>query len=415
MKAKIYELYIDKFAGTLSGLTSRLDYFTHLGINTLHLLPHYPSPMVDDGYDISDFRGVRKELGTVDDFIECVRTAHEKGINVIVDMVLNHVSDQHPWFIEARASRDNPKRDYFVWSETGGELRGAPNPFIDFKESNWIWNEVTKDYYYATFYPQQPDLNWENPRVLEEMLTIFDLWVERGIDGFRLDAIPHLIEKEGTSSLGLPETHAIIKKIRAHLDSTHSGRILLLAEAVMQPHGAHMYFGDGDECQMVYHFALTEQLFVATLFGDVSGLKRITQDEWNLPAGCAWGIFLRNHDNVVLGWDSTEQRDRLLSRLDPEGLYGFSKSTSTSVRLGTVFAEQQEKLLEAFQLMYSLPGVPIMYYGDEIGMKNLPHDVSVTDSRRYVRGPFDWSIADSMLKDKNSLLYKVAAIIRHHD
>ena len=228
--AKIYELYIDKFAGDLKGLTQKLDYFTELGVDCLHLLPHYPSPMVDGGYDVADYRGVRPELGTLDDFKILVEQAHTKNICVIIDFVLNHTSEAHPWFVEARASKHNPKRDYYLWSECGTEFANAINAFPDIKPGNWIYNEQTSDYYFATFYPQQPDLNWNNPQIVQEMLTIIDFWVNLGVDGFRLDAVPHLIKRGDTTCKGLPEVHAILKKIRTHIEARWP-EVVLLAEA----------------------------------------------------------------------------------------------------------------------------------------------------------------------------------------
>ncbi len=240
--AKIYELYVDKFAVDFKGLSGKIGYFTRLGINTLHILPHYPSPMADDGYDISDYRDVRADLGTMEDFRAFIVAAHESGIRVITDFVLNHVSVEHPWFVEARSSKDNPKRGWFLWSDTGREYKDAWNAFPDIKDDNWIPNPATGDAYYATFYPDQPDLNWTNPEVEQTMIATMDFWADIGVDGFRLDAASVLIKKEGTRCRDLPETHAIIKRIRAHLDAKYPRGVIMLAEA----HNKE-YFGDGDE------------------------------------------------------------------------------------------------------------------------------------------------------------------------
>ncbi len=220
MSAKLYELYIDKFSpdGTIAGLTASLDYFGSLGVDTLHLLPHYPSGGIDDGYDVTDYRAVRPELGTLGDFSQLIKEAHAGGLRIMVDFVLNHTSNKHPWFLEASASRQSPKRDFYLWSETGKEFPESPNPFPDFKQNNWIRNEATGDYYFATFYPEQPDLNWDNPAVEEAMWEHMAFWAQMGVDGFRLDAAPHLIKREGTRCKGLPETHAVLKKLRARLE-----------------------------------------------------------------------------------------------------------------------------------------------------------------------------------------------------
>ncbi|HWO07506.1 MAG TPA: alpha-amylase family glycosyl hydrolase [Candidatus Paceibacterota bacterium] len=414
MNAKIYELYVDKFAEDFKGLTEKLDYFTHLGINTLHILPHYTSPMVDDGYDVSDYRTIRPELGTMDDFRAFADAAHKRGIRIIIDFVLNHVSEKHEWFVEARSSKQSRTRDFFIWSPTGRELADAPNPFRDFKASNWIWNEATGDYYYATFYPQQPDLNWGNPIVFAEMVDIMDFWVAAGTDGFRLDAVPLLFEQEETSSVGLPATHSIIAALRQHLDNNYGGRIVLLAEVVVPAAEAVEYFGDGRECQMVYHFQLAAEMFLSMMRHDRSQLDTVVQETFSmLPTGAQWATFLRNHDDLNLGMIKKNDRYELIQFLDPEGKYLFNKGCGVSVRLGTIFQNAPERIVEAHELLYSLPGAPILYYGDEIGMQNLPGS-SFTDTRRYVRGPFDWNTAESMRADQQSTLNRIARLIHDH-
>ncbi|TSC86168.1 MAG: maltose alpha-D-glucosyltransferase [Parcubacteria group bacterium Gr01-1014_8] len=410
--AKIYELYIDKFAGTISGLTSKLDYFTHLGINTLHVLPHYPSPMVDDGYDVTDYQNVRPELGTLDDFKKFLNEAHSRDIYVIVDFVLNHVSSEHPWFVEARATRENPKRNFFLWSNTGQEFKNARNAFVDIKPSNWIKNELTEDYYYATFYPEQPDLNWDNPLVFEEMLQYAKFWVDLGVDGFRLDAVPFLIKRENSPSLGLPETHAILKKIRAQLDEKYSGRIALLGEAHQELRDMMQYFGDGDECHMLYHFPMMEQMLLALMRNDDSAVRTMVQASSDIPPSCEWAVFVRNHDDISLTTLPDADRMELVDFLDPQHRYPFSNHTTTSMRLGSIFENHSSRVLEALELLYSVPGVKVLYYGDEIGMKNLPLQEGVRDSRVYVRGEFDWNSANTMLADPDSLLNKVARCIK---
>lgn len=415
-KAKIYELYVDKFAGDFRGLTQRLDYFTQLGINCLHILPHYPSPMVDQGYDICDYRNVRDTLGSLDDFKMFIEAAHEKGIRVIGDMVLNHTSSEHPWFQEARSSKNNPKRDYYLWSETGTEYEQSLNMLSDLKGSNWIKNTVTSDYYFASFYPEQPDLNWANPEVVKEMYAVMDFWADQGIDGFRLDAVPFLRKIGGTSCVGLPETHAIIKGIRAHLDEKYPRGVILLGEVGLGGEDIvreiQSYFGNGDECHMMYHFPLMAELWLALQRKDRTGVDEMVRASFDIPTNCQWGVFLRNHDEIELRFiSSQETRGTLLAFLDLEGDYLFNKGQTTAKRNASIL-ESEERILEAFDLLYSLPGAPIMYYGDEIGMKNLPLSADVADMRQYVRGEFDWKEADKQMADAASLLSKVMALIQ---
>lgn len=414
-RATIYELYVDKFAGDFRRLMDRLDYFQFLNVNTLHILPHYPSPFVDDGYDVSDYRSVRKELGTLDDFRAFVDAAHARDIRIIVDMVLNHVSSEHPWFREACSSRDNPKRSFFHWSDTAHEYNGASDPFPDIKSTNWVWNEATQDYYYAAFYPQQPDLNWDEPEIFVEMQSVLDFWVDAGVDGFRLDAVPFLIEREGSAVQISHLTHDIVRALRAHLDEKYGGRVIFLAEAGDPRPGANRaYFGEGDQCQLVYNFPLADELLFALMTRNRSRVDALVASSRDLPAGCEWATFLRNHDDVSLTSLNDTEREKLRRFLDPENTYPFFKGQRTAVRLGSVFEHDSERILEAFELLYSIPGVPVMYYGDEIGMRNLPPDPSIRDSRRFVRGAFDWETANRMLTDKDSLLHRAARIIRGH-
>jgi maltose alpha-D-glucosyltransferase/alpha-amylase len=409
--AKIYELYVDKFAHNFKGLTNRLDYFTSLGINCLHILPHYPSPLIDDGYDVSDYRNVRSELGTLSDMKKMIEEAHKKEIKVIIDFVLNHVSAEHKWFVEARSSVDNPKRDYFLWSKTGLELEGATNAFPDMKDSNWIANSMTGDYYYATFYPEQPDLNWDNEEVVHAMLSIMDFWVAMGVDGFRLDAAPYLIKREGTLSKGLPETHEVLKRIRKHLDQVNPNAILL-AEVHTSIEESKKYFGAGDECHMVYHFPLTEELWLALMRNNLSRIETVIKEASEIPNNCEWATFLRNHDEISLNLLSPEDHMELINFLDPKKEYVMRKMRKTSMRIASIFGGDREKIIAAKKLLYSLPGAPILYYGDEIGMENLPLQEGIIDTRKYIRGNFDWSEAERQLKDPDSLLNAVSRIIK---
>jgi trehalose synthase len=411
-EARIYELYIDKFAINIKGLTARLDYFTALGINCLHILPHYPSPMIDDGYDITDYRNVRAELGNLNDFQLLLDQAHARGIRIIIDFVLNHTSNQHPWFLQASASKDNPTRDYYLWSDTPYGFEGATNAFPDITSSNWIYNQATNDYYFATFYPQQPDLNWDNPEVVREMLANMDFWVGMGVDGFRLDAAPYLIKREHTTSKNLPETHAIIQNIRAHLEQKHPD-VILLAEVASTVEITQAYFGNGDECQMAYHFPLMEQLWLAIVSGNTDGVQAIIEESYaNIPDNCQWATFLRNHDEIALGMLSETDRTLIVDTLDPLHQYPFNKNTTTSVRVATALHNDAKKILTAFEMLYMLPGAPIMYYGDEIGMQNLPVQAGIIDTRIYVRGPFDWVEAERQMHDPDSLWSGVQSLIK---
>ncbi len=407
--AIIYELYVDKFAGDFRGLTERLDYFVQLGVNTLHILPHYPSPLVDNGYDISDYRAVDPALGNSDDFKCFTEAAHTKGIRVLIELVLNHVSEKHSWFIDARSSRTSPYRDYFLWSETGTEFQNALNPFVHLKPHNWIYDEQTNEFYFATFYPQQPDLNWRNPKVYQEMVDILDFWVAAGVDAFRLDAAPHLIKAEGELSKGHPETHQILRRFRAHLDVTYDGSIALLGEAQDSLQQTAVYFGEGDECQLLYNFPRASNLLYEVWSNDVP------HDEAPLtaiPPLCAWVHFLRNHDSFVLRFLSPEQQERMEQGVDPEGWYAFRGERGLSMRLADIFNGDFEKVQSAHTLLFAQPGALALYYGDEIGMRNDTTIGTPKDTRRYVRGAFDWVEAERQMADPDSLFSFVAKLTR---
>jgi maltose alpha-D-glucosyltransferase / alpha-amylase len=408
--ANIYELYVDKFAGNFKNLTTRLDYFTRLGVNTLHILPHYPSPMHDGGYDVMDYLNVRPELGTLEDFDALIAAAHAKNIHIIVDFVLNHVSEQHPWFIEARSSKDNPRRDFFLWHENEGRFKESWNAFPGLKPSNWIRNEATEDYYYTTFYAQQPDLNWDNPEVFDSMMANMDFWADRGVDGFRLDAVLTLVKRDGVISKGLPETHAIIRKIRKHLDERYDGRIALLAESHMEVDKLKSFFGQGDECHLAYHFPLMESLFLALMFDERERVDEMLENSADIPENCAWAVFLRNHDEISLATLPIIRRTTLISLLDPKGEYLFNHGQATAVRLANIFPDDA-KLREALRLLFSLPGAHVMYYGDEIGMKNLPREEGILDTRVFVRGPFDWEKAKKEQDNPLSLFTHVSELL----
>lgn len=404
-----YELYVDKFAGNFQGLAEKIPYLAEFGIGCVHVLPHYPSPMVDDGYDISDYRNVRKELGQLEDFDLFIRTAHEAGVRVMVDFVLNHVSIHHPWFEEARGSAGSSKRNYFLWSKTAIEFPNAVNAFHDFKPKNWIYNPLTEDYYFSTFYPEQADLNWDNPEVFSEMMGIVDFWVRRGVDGFRLDAASHLIKREGGNSKSLPETHTLLKKIRAYLDE-HYANIVLLAEVHEPIPKLKEYFGSGEECHLVYHFPLVEKMFLALKRGDLSLVGQAVQESSDIPENCQWCVFLRHHDDMSLETLTIEERNELVGFFDPERKFRFG--TGISMRLASLLGGDKEKIAKAFEMLFNIPGSPIIYYGDEIGMENLPLIAGEKDTRRYVRGAFDWKLAEAERKNPGSLYNKMRQLIR---
>ncbi len=366
--------------------------------------------MIDDEYDIVDYRGVRSELGTFEECTHFIKEAHRRGIRVIIDFVLNHTSDQYPWFIEAQNSRNNPKRDFYLWSASATELDGAINAFPDIKSQNWIPNPATGDFYFATFYPEQPDLNWDNRLVFEEMFANMEFWAAHGVDGFRLDAASHLIKREGTTSESLPETHLLLKRIRQRLETTYPD-VILLAEVAEDIASSKEYFGSGDECHMVYNFPLMEQLWLTLKDGTHTSLDAMIARSFDIPDNCQWATFLNNHDQISLGTLSPDERHRLIDFLDPKHEYLFNKGEATSMRIASIFHNDTKRIIEAIDLLYHTPGAPVMYYGDEIGMQNLPIDRWI-DSRRYVRGTFDWDVAEAQSKDPTSLLNQTSQIIR---
>ena len=411
-RANFYSLYIDKFAGDIPTLTKRLDYFQTLGIDCLHILPHYPSPMTDDGFDITDHTGVRPELGTVSDVTQLCQTAQQKNLKIMVDLVLNHVSSEHPWFVNARSSKDDSKRDWFLWSETATEFSQAPNIFPDFKPSNWIYNEATDDYYYATFKPTQPDLNWSNPAVLTAMLQVIDELVAQGVNGFRLDAIMNLVEAEGTNSTGIPATHDRIRDIRAYIDTYHPG-IILLGEIVGTTRDSKRYFGQSDECHLSYNFELmNEMLYALKCGGRPDRLRAVVEAARELTPQASWMAFLRNHDSLILNIIDQERSAELLDALDPKRVYSFAGGTQTVQRLASLLGEDRKLIEEAFLMLYGLPSATVMYYGDEIGMVNQPLPEGEDDMRVVVRGLFDWEEAQKQMADPASLFTFVRRCIQ---
>ncbi|MEO8836993.1 MAG: maltose alpha-D-glucosyltransferase, partial [Caldimonas sp.] len=371
--------------GDFKGVTSKLDYVKELGVNTVWFMPFYPSPLKDDGYDIAQYDDVHPQYGTLDDFREMLGEAHKRGLKVITELVINHTSDQHPWFQAARrAPAGSPERDFYVWSDTDQLYQGTRIIFTDTETSNWTWDPVAKAFFWHRFFGHQPDLNFDNPKVMEAVFDTMRFWLDMGVDGFRLDAIPYLIERDGTSNENLPETHAVIKKIRAMLDAEYENRFLL-AEANMWPEDVREYFGDGDECHMAYHFPLMPRMYMAIAQEDRHPIVEIMQQTPEIPAGCQWAIFLRNHDELTLEMVTSKERDYMYN------MYAADKRARINLGIRRRLAPLMENDLDRIKLMnsmlLSMPGSPIIYYGDEIGMGD---NVFVGD-RNGVRTSMQWS------------------------
>ncbi len=392
--AVVYELHVRAFrdtdasgAGDFRGLTEKLDYLRDLGVNALWLLPFYPSPLRDDGYDISDYTEVHPAYGSLSDFQHFLHRAHDHGIRVITELVLNHTSDQHPWFQRARrAPPGSSERDFYIWSDTPEKFSGARVIFKDFETSNWTWDRVAKAYYWHRFYSHQPDLNYDHPEVPRAMLRVLDHWLEMGVDGIRLDAVPYLFKREGTNCENLPETHEFLKKLRAHVDQRFPGR-MLLAEANQWPEDAARYFGDGpgDECHAAFHFPLMPRIFMATRMETRFPIVDILEQTPAIPDHCQWLIFLRNHDELSLEMVSDEERDYLYRVYAAEPRMRVNLGIRR--RLAPLLSNDR-RLLELMNgLLFSLPGTPVLYYGDEIGMG----DNIYLGDRNGVRTPMQWS------------------------
>ncbi|HET7377081.1 MAG TPA: maltose alpha-D-glucosyltransferase, partial [Anaerolineae bacterium] len=370
--AVFYQVYIRAFAdsnsdghGDIRGLTAKLDYFCDLGVDCLWLMPMYPSPLRDDGYDIADYVNIHRDYGTLDDFKTFLAEAQARGLRVITDLVLNHTSDQHPWFQAARASRTSPYRDYYVWSDTDQKYAGVRIIFSDTETSNWAWDEATRQYYWHRFYSHQPDLNYDNPAVRQAMLDVVKFWLDLGVDGFRADAVPNLFEREGTSCENLPETHAYLKEIRRFIDEHYTDRVLL-AEANQWPEDLRAYFGDGDEFHMAFHFPIMPRIYLALGKGESESLRWILQRTPPIPDNCQWGMFLRNHDELSLEMVNAEEHQWMWQHYAPDPQMRFGQGIRR--RLAPLFDGDQRKVALAYSLLFTLPGSPIIYYGDEIGM-----------------------------------------------
>ncbi|MFZ6010703.1 MAG: maltose alpha-D-glucosyltransferase, partial [Bacteroidota bacterium] len=390
--AIIYELHIKAFRdgngdgiGDFKGLLEKLDYLQELGITAVWLLPFYPSPLKDDGYDIADYYNINPAYGKISDFKKFLSEAHDRGLKVITELVINHTSDQHPWFQRARQSpKNSPNRNYYVWTDDPNQYSDVRIIFQDFETSNWTWDPIAQQYYWHRFFHHQPDLNYDNPLVQEEVFKIINYWCSMGVDGFRLDAVPYLFEREGTNGENLPETHAFLKKLRNYVDVNFPGT-LLLAEANMWPEDSASYFGEGDECQMNYHFPVMPRMFMAMQTEDRYPITDIFDQTPEIPPNCQWAIFLRNHDELTLEMVTDEERDYMYKVYvkDPRARINLG----IRHRLAPLMESNRKKIELLNYLLFSLPGTPVIYYGDEIGMGD---NVYLGD-RNGVRTPMQWS------------------------
>ena len=390
--AIIYELHIKAFRdsnrdgiGDFKGLIEKLDYLQELGVTAIWVLPFYPSPLRDDGYDIADYTSINPRYGTLDQFRQFLQEAHKRNLRVITELVINHTSDQHPWFQKARtAPKGSPERDYYVWTDDPHKYKDVRIIFQDFETSNWTWDPVAQQYYWHRFFHHQPDLNYDNPAVQQEIFKIIDYWCDFGVDGFRLDAVPYLYEREGTNGENLPETHGFLKQLRKHIDEKYPG-VCFLAEANMWPEDSASYFGDGDECHMNYHFPVMPRMFMAVQQEDRYPITDIFDQTPPIPETCQWAIFLRNHDELTLEMVTDEERDFMYKvyAKDPKARINLG----IRHRLAPLMDNNRSKIELMNSLLFSLPGTPVIYYGDEIGMG----DNFYLGDRDGVRTPMQWS------------------------
>ena len=393
-RAVFYEVLIRGFSdsngdgtGDLKGLTSKLDYLQWLGVDVVWLLPIYESPLRDGGYDISDFMKVLPEFGDLGDFVELVDEAHKRGMRIIADLVMNHSSDQHPWFQASRADPTGPYGDYYVWSDTDEPYSEARIIFVDTEKSNWTWDPVREQFFWHRFFSHQPDLNYDNPRVQTEMIEVLKFWLDMGIDGFRLDAVPYLFEREGTNGENLPETHEFLRRVRKEVDELYPDRVML-CEANQWPQDVVEYFGDpetGDECQMAFHFPLMPRLFMAVRRESRYPISEILANTPAIPQNCQWGIFLRNHDELTLEMVTDDERDYMYTEYakDPR----MKSNVGIARRLAPLLENSRDQIELFTGLLLSLPGSPVLYYGDEIGMG----DNIYLGDRDGVRTPMQWN------------------------
>jgi len=390
-QAIIYEVHVRAFhdsngdgIGDIPGLIEKLPYIQSLGVTCLWLLPMYPSPLRDDGYDIADYYGIHPDYGTVEDFRRLVEEAHRRGIRVLTELVFNHTSDQHPWFQEARREPKSPKRNWYVFSDTDEKYKGARIIFVDTERSNWTWDPMAKQYFWHRFFSHQPDLNYDNPEVQDAILNVMRFWLDMGVDGFRCDAVPYLFKREGTNCENLPETHAFLKKLRATIDSEYRGRVLL-AEANQWPSDVRLYFGEGDEFQMGFHFPVMPRLFMAIRREERTPIEEILQQTPQVPFNCQWALFLRNHDELTLEMVTDEDRDYMYREYAKDARMRLNLGIRR--RLAPLMENGRRRIELMHSLLFSLPGTPVLYYGDEIGMG----DNCYLGDRNGVRTPMQWT------------------------
>jgi maltose alpha-D-glucosyltransferase/alpha-amylase len=389
--AVFYEIHLRGFydgdgdgSGDFRGLTEKLDYLQWLGVDCIWLLPMYQSPLRDGGYDIADFFAVHEDYGVIEDVRRFIDEAHQRGMRIIADLVMNHTSSDHPWFQEARSSPDSPKRDWYVWSDTKERYKDARIIFIDTETSNWSWDEQAGAYYWHRFFHHQPDLNYDNPEVQEAMLDVLRFWLDLGLDGFRLDAVPYLFERDGTNCENLDETHAYLKRVRREVEENYPDRVLL-AEANQWPADVVDYFGDGDECQMAFHFPVMPRMFMAARREDATPILEILDQTPPIPDNCQWGLFLRNHDELTLEMVTDDERDYMYKEYakDPR----MRLNLGIRRRLAPLLDNGRAEIELMTAILFSLPGSPVLYYGDEIGMGD---NVYLGD-RDGVRTPMQWT------------------------
>jgi maltose alpha-D-glucosyltransferase/alpha-amylase len=391
--AIFYELSVRAFydsngdgIGDFPGLIQKLDYLEDLGIDTVWLLPFYPSPLKDDGFDVTEYCDVHPDYGTLADFKSFLKEAHRRGIRVISELILNHTSDQHPWFQKSRTARGGSRyKDYYVWSDTPDKYKEARIMFSDNESSNWSWDNEAKAYYWHRFYRHQPELNFENPEVQLEIIKVVDFWLKLGVDGFRLASVPFLFEEEGTNCENLPQTHVFLKKLRSHMDKHYQNRILL-AEANLWPEDAASYFGDGQECHMNFNYPLMPRLFLGLRTEDSYPIIDIIEQTPATPPNSQWALFLRNHDEIGLEMVTEEEKDYLFKA------YATDPNTKHNLgirrRLAPLLNNDRRMMELLYTILFSLPGTPVLYYGDEIGMG----DNIYLGDRFGVRTPMQWNM-----------------------
>ena len=389
--AVFYEIHTRAFfdgnddgSGDLRGVTDKLDYLQWLGVDCIWLLPLYPSPLRDGGYDIADFTNVHQDYGTVEDFRQLIEAAHQRGIRVIADLVMNHTSSDHPWFQASRSDPDGPYGDWYVWSDSDEPWQEARIIFLDTEPSNWTWDPVRGQYFWHRFFSHQPDLNYGNPEVQQAMLDVLRFWLDLGIDGFRMDAIPYLYERDGTNGENLPESHAYLKRVREEIDASYADKVLL-AEANQWPEDVVEYFGDGDECHMCFHFPVMPRMFMSLRREDATPIYEILERTPPIPENCQWGLFLRNHDELTLEMVTDDERDYMYNEYakDPR----MKLNLGIRRRLAPLLDGGRDEIQLLHAIMFSLPGSPVLYYGDEIGMG----DNIFLGDRDGVRTPMQWT------------------------